>query len=151
VGHIRPRRASIVAVTCAAALGAGCSAWVRPQSERPSHRVWIDFTGGDIRPSVAQVEAGGQVVWNNDSTLYAGSVVFPTRVAERLGCRTTDTFHFTAAGYQSVALGGAVDELAWPCALERGDYDYEVRLFDSPPLSVPGDPESVLHGRIVVR
>lgn len=125
-------------------------------ANQPRKNVMVQFTDASLHPSEARLLRGGTVVWINYSTSYDGSVVFPESIREHFTCdELRPVFMKVAAGYQSIPIREASEDVTLPCPLEPGEYSYELRLFGREQLAIGGvssmdNPQLTLPGRIIV-
>jgi len=154
----QPRRCALALTAALWALAcAGEPSFQEPTTtNQPRKNVMVQFTDASLHPSEARVLRGGSVVWINYSMSYDGSVVFPESIREHFTCSDLrPLFMKVADGYQSIPIREASEDVTLPCALEPGEYSYELRLFARDQMAVGGDssmdnPQLTLPGRIVV-
>ena len=149
----KPLGAMGVAAWLVVACAGGEPTWEQlPTTNKPRKHVMVQFTDATVSPSIARLTPGGTISWVNYSTIYSGSVVFPATISEVCSDLRPD-FMEIAAGYQSIPISGEMDDVAFPCPLPPGSYDYEIWLFQGGPLGGPGDmddPQARAEASIVV-
>ena len=127
-----------------------------PTTNKPRKNVVVQFSDASLHPSIARVTPGGGVAWLNYTMGYTGAVLFPDSFPSDLTCgEPGPRFSRVARGYQSIPIstsGG--EDVALPCPLKPGEYQYEIYLFGSAFEGDPGssmfDPNTTMQGKIVV-
>ena len=150
------RRWHAIAPCLLATLGcAGAEpTWQQPTTTNaPRKDVLVQISDDSVRPSVARVLAGGSVAWLDASSLYWGAVLFPESIAKAFTCtELRPMLSQVAGGYQSLPIRGDNENVALPCPLAPGTYEYQVLLFDDAVGDGmgPDDPQLTLRASIVV-
>ena len=127
-----------------------------PSTDAPREHVMVRFTDTSVRPATAQIAAGGNVTWINDSSEYIGSVVFPASMQAAFSCDDLrPLFSKTGTGYQSIPITSEQTEaVVLPCALRPGSYDYQIYLFEGRVMNPTAgmlNPQLTLPAKLVVR
>ena len=117
--------------------------------------VVVHFDHSSIKPVSAEVAKGGHVRWVNSGDDIRGRVVFPQSIASSFTCDDLGpTFESIGGGYVSQpieVMGGS--DVALPCPLVPGSYDYEILIYGSGLGSgvSPGLVQNRLQGKLVVQ
>jgi hypothetical protein len=128
-----------------------------PTTNEPREHVLVRFTNMSLRPSVAQVLEGGTVAWTNLSSNRGGVVSFPLSVVDHFTCdELRPAFYQTADRLVSIPIGADSADVALPCPLEPGEYEYRLDLFRGlrrvgPSISNIDNPDLSLPGKIIVK
>jgi hypothetical protein len=116
---------------------------------KPRDHVVVSFTHTYVNPTEAHVNEGGRVAWENMAGSFRGAVLFPPAITDALTCtELRPQWVKTDEGVESMPALPGLDEIALPCPLEPGTYEYKIKLFDN--LSDAIDPQLMLSARIVV-
>ena len=122
---------------------------------KPRKHVMVQFSDMSVHPKIAQVLPGGSVVWINYSTMYRGVISFPLSTASSFTCsELRPIFSKTADRIQSIPVTGDMENVALPCPLKPGEYDYKIDLFSGELGGLDAgmyDPERSMDGKIIVK
>lgn len=145
---------SVSRILVIAVVLGGCAGGAGTQSG-PRKDVVVQFTNMNIEPQTAQVAAGGNVAWTNMATEYGGVILFPESVVDSFTCtELRPLFTRTGDGLQSIPIAQDSENVALPCPLKPGSYDYQVNLFEAHGEGSMGvsmeNPVRSLRGKIVV-
>jgi len=110
-----------------------------------------------IVPKEARVKQGGSVAWISVASTYRGVISFPDSIRSHLTCKDLRPTFFEAGNgrLQSIPVDRGQENVALPCPLQPGTYDYRVDLFTGAQGSVaPGigmdDPIESIDGKLIV-
>jgi len=136
--------ASLLLVASLLALH-GCAS---SQPDMPRKNAMIQFSDMSIHPSVAEVKAGGSVVWINMSDDYLGAVTFPDSIRSSFTCEELRPNFMQISGkIQSIPIRSDNENVTLPCPLKPGRYEYELWLSSRP--SEMDNPQRTLKGALV--
>ena len=127
-----------------------------PTTNEPRKHVLVRFTNMSLRPSVARVLEGGTVAWTNLSSNRGGVVSFPLSVVDHFSCsELRPAFYQTADRLVSIPITAGTGDVALPCPLAPGEYEYRLDLFRGlrrigPSVSNIDNPDLSLPGKIIV-
>ena len=126
-------------------LGSGCAS---NPGEANSHKV-VQINNMSLAPKVVQVSGSkNSIAWNNWSSSVA-SVQFPASMADAFVCKDLrPQFVLSGDRIESVQALGDNENLATPCSLKPGSYEYEVWLSGS--RMDRENPQLKIKGRIEV-
>jgi hypothetical protein len=128
-----------------------------PTTNEPRQHVLVRFTNMSLRPSIARVHEGGTVAWANLSSNRGGVVSFPLSIVDHFTCdELRPVFYRAAERLVSIPISGNSPDVALPCPLEPGEYDYRLDLFRGlrrvgPSISNIDNPDLSLPGKIIVK
>ena len=95
------------------------------------------------------------VRWVNFGDDIQGRLVFPESIASSLTCKDLGwAFRLIEGRYVSLPIEGATGrQVALPCPLVPGSYDYEILIFGAGlgSGSTPAVPQNQLRGKLVVQ
>jgi len=126
-------------------LGSGCAS---NPGEAHSHKV-VQINNMKLAPEVVRVSGPkNSIAWTNWSNAVA-SVQFPASMASAFTCdELRPQFVLNGDRIESVQVLGDNENLATPCPLKPGSYDYEVWLSES--RMQRENPQLKIKGRIEV-
>jgi len=110
--------------------------------------VEIEIEDEAVHPAVAKVAEGGSVEFDNDSESLA-VVAFPISITKSLECKDArPQWQTESEALVSMPLEGDGPDLTLPCVLKKGEYPFQVRLFDR--IENMDNPRRTLEGKLVV-
>lgn len=121
-----------------------------PAAAAPRKDVLIQFDDVSLEPPIAHVAAGGSVAWTSESSSFQGVISFPDSITASFTCKELRPDFFAAAGrIRSIPIGTGIENVALPCPLKAGSYEYRVDLYAGGPDDMT-DPLRSLPGKLVV-
>ena len=151
-------RLAVLALAAAGCAQQGTPEIASPASTHEARKdIVIQFDDMSVEPSVARVKRGGSVAWTSVASTYRGVISFPDSIRGHFTCTDLrpDFFEAGKGRLQSITIAQGDENVALPCPLEPGSYEYRVDLYTGAQgMVAPGigmdDPMRTIEGKLIV-